>query len=229
MQRVGRVDEQARDEPEGDHEQHGDDELFEQALRVTAFEQEQHRRHRADDEPAHEQRQSEQQVQRDGAADELRQIGGDGDDLGLHEEHEPTGVAHALAQQFRQGFAGDHAEFGGLVLDEHAHDVGQDQHPYQQITVACAGSDVRGHIARIDVGDRGDEGRSQDAGERMAARFPAAVRTALMPCRPNVPVLTVLSIPNVLLVLIILPCRCDHHARFTFLLAFLLAFHTASL
>ena len=42
----------------------------------------------ADHQAADEQRQPEQQIKGDRAADHLGQIGGDGDDLGLHKEHE---------------------------------------------------------------------------------------------------------------------------------------------
>ena len=126
-----------------------------------------HRGGRADHQAADEQRQPEQQIKGDRAADHLGQIRGDGDDLRLHEKHEPSRVAHALPQQFRQALAGDDAELRRLVLNQHAHRVRQHQHPYQQVAVSCAGRDVRRHIARIDIGDRGHERRPQDAGERM--------------------------------------------------------------
>ena len=61
-----------------------------------------HRGDRADDATADEQRQTEQQVQGDRTADHFGQIGGDGDDLSLHEEHEPARVAKPFAQDFRQ-------------------------------------------------------------------------------------------------------------------------------
>ena len=166
--RIRRGDEQARDEAECDHQQQTDDELFEHAVRGALLENQQHRGNRADDAAADEQGQAEQQFQCDRAADHLRQIGGDGDHLRLHEEHEPAGVAQPLAQNLRQAFAGDDAELRGLVLDEHAHAVGQHQHPHQQVAVACAGRDVRRHIARIHVGDGGHERGAENAGERVA-------------------------------------------------------------
>ena len=137
-------------------------------MRGAFFENQQHRRHRADDATADEQRQTEQQFQRDRTADHFRQISGDGDYLSLHEKHETTRVAKPFAQDFRQAFAGDDAEFRGLVLDKHAHAVGQYQHPHQQVAVARARRDVRRHVARIHVCDRRHERGAEDAGERVA-------------------------------------------------------------
>ena len=164
---IRRCDEQSGDESEGDDQQHHDDDAFEQSLRSATLEPQHHRGDRADHQAAREQRQTEQQLQRDRAADHLGQIGGDGDDLRLGEEHEPTGVTHPLPQQLRQRFAGHDAEFRRLILDEHAHRVGEHQHPHQQITVTCARSDVGRHIARIHIGHGRHERRSEDAGERM--------------------------------------------------------------
>lgn len=86
----------------------------------------------------------------------------------MHEEHETARVAKPFAQDFRQAFAGDDAEFRGLVLDKHAHAVGQYQHPHQQVAVARARRDVRRHVARIHVCDRRHERGAEDAGERVA-------------------------------------------------------------
>ena len=61
--RIWRGDEQTGDEAERDHQQQADDELFENAMRGAFFENQQHRRHRADDAAADEQRQAEQQFQ----------------------------------------------------------------------------------------------------------------------------------------------------------------------
>ena len=167
---IRRGHEQARDEPEGDDQQHHDDDPFERGLRPAALEPQHHRGGRADHQAADEQRQAKQQIKGDSAADHLGQIRGDGDDLRLHEKHEPSRVAHTLPQQFRQALAGDDAELRRLVLNQHAHRVRQHQHPYQQVAVSCAGRDVRRHIARIDIGDRSHERRSQDAGARTLPR-----------------------------------------------------------
>ena len=193
--RIWRGDEQAGDETERNHQQQADDQFFENAMRDAFFKNQQHRRHRADDAAADEQRQAEQQFQRDRAADHFRQIGGDGDYLSLHEEHETARVAKPFAQDFRQAFAGDDAEFRGLVLDEHAHAVSQHQHPHQQVAVARARRDVRRHVARIHVCDRRHERGAEDAGERVAVvvgrlcalgRLGVVVRGLLGSCRPCV-------------------------------------------
>ena len=173
---VRRGYEQTRDEAECDNQQHHDDDALECGLCLAALEPQHHRGDCANHQTADEQWKSEQQVQGDGAADHLGQIGGDGDDLGLHEEHETAGIAHTLAQQFRQGFVGHDAEFGGLILDEHAHGVGEHQHPHQQVAVSCAGGDVGRHITRIDVGHGRHERGAKDAGQRMVMRLLIVVR-----------------------------------------------------
>ena len=65
-------------------------------MRLAALEQQQHGRNGADDAAAHEQWHTKQQIQCDGAADDFGEVGGDGDNLGLHEEQEAPGGAHAL-------------------------------------------------------------------------------------------------------------------------------------
>ena len=173
---IRRGHEQTRDKAERDNQQHHDDDALECGLRFAALEPQHHSGDRTDDQAAEEHRQTEKQIQRDGAANHLRQIGGDGDDLGLHEEHEPAGVAHTFAQQLGQGFIGHNTELGGLVLDEHAHSVGEHQHPYQQVAVACAGRDVGGHVAWIHISHSGHERGPQNASERMAMRIFLVVR-----------------------------------------------------
>ena len=61
--RIWRGDEQTGDETERDHQQQADDQFFENAMRGAFFENQQHRRHRADDATTDEQRQTEQQFQ----------------------------------------------------------------------------------------------------------------------------------------------------------------------
>ena len=121
--------------------------------------------------PPGKQRQAEQQIEGDGTADHFGQIGGDGDDLGLHEEHEPTAVAHALAKDFRQALACDDAQLGGLVLDQYAHAVGDYEHPDQQIAISCAGSDVGGHVTRIHIGYGRHESRPENARQCVSVTF----------------------------------------------------------
>ena len=168
--RIRRVDQQAGHETERDNQQQTDDDPFEQSMRAPALESQQQRGDRADDATSDEQRQSEQQVQRNRPADQFGQIGGDGDDLGLGEEQESPRVAHPLSEQLRQRFAGDDAEFGGLVLDEDRHHVRQRQHPHQQIAVPGSRRDVRRHIAWIHIRDGRHECRAEHADEGTSGR-----------------------------------------------------------
>ena len=49
-----------------------------------------------------------------------------------------SGITQTYSVKSGQGFIGHNTELGGLVLDEHAHSVGEHQHPYQQVAVARA-------------------------------------------------------------------------------------------
>ena len=169
--RIRRRYEQSRDEAERNHQQQCDDEFLEHAMRGTLLENQQNRGNHADNAPAGKQRQAEQQIEGDGTADHFGQIGGDGDDLGLHEEHEPTAVAHALAKDFRQALACDDAQLGGLVLDQYAHAVGDYEHPDQQIAISGAGSDVGGHVTRIHIGYGRHESRPENARQCVSVTF----------------------------------------------------------
>ncbi len=204
LHRIRRIDEQARDEAERDHQQQRDDHLLEQTVGRPLLEDQQHRGHRADDAAADEQRQAEQQLQRDRAADHLGQIGGDGDHLRLHEEHVPAGVPQTLAQNLRKTTPRHDAQLGGLVLDEHAHAVRQHQHPHQQVSVGGARSDVRRHVARIDICHGGDERRAEDASERVAVVLVALCLRLLLLLRPRLP----LRLPRLRLLWLRLPWLC---------------------
>ena len=75
--------EQRADQPEQDHPEQAGDGPLERSV-AAALQREQPERHDPGDHPAGEQRDPEQQVQRDRAADHLGQVGGDGHQLGLH-------------------------------------------------------------------------------------------------------------------------------------------------
>jgi hypothetical protein len=56
--------------------------------------------------------------------------------------------------------AGD-ADFRRQVLHDHRHQVRGDDHPHEQEAVLRAAGDVGSEVARIDIGDRGDEGGAE--------------------------------------------------------------------
>ena len=77
--------------------------------------------------------------------------------------HSPnvTGLLEVLAAQLRQVLAGGDAGLGRQVLDEHRHQVRGDDDPQQHVAVLGAARDVGGEVARVDVGDGGDERRAE--------------------------------------------------------------------
>ncbi len=120
-------------------------------------------------------RQSEQQVEAQCPADDLGQIGGDGDHEGLEAVAPGQGLpvavsGEAVAHRLRQGTAGDQAEFGRLVLDHHRHQRGDRQNPHQGVAVPGARAQVGRDVAGIDVGDTGHERRAEHG--RSAGRHP---------------------------------------------------------
>ena len=64
---------------------------------------------------------------------------------------------------------GDDPELGREVLDQHRHHVRQQHDPQQQVAELRAAFDVGGEVARIDVGDRGDERRAEHRDRRAHA------------------------------------------------------------
>ena len=68
------------------------------------------------------------------------------------------------------------SELGGERLEQHRHDIGDDD-PQQLVAMGRAGGDVGRKIAGVEIGDRGDErrpGERQQARERRAGRPRAA-------------------------------------------------------
>ena len=126
--------------------------------------------------PANE-RHVQQQRQADGAAEKLGEIGRHGGNLAdrPHRQHHRT--RKMIAAHFRKVLAGDDAELGGQALEQHGDDVGEQHDPEQAIAVFGAGLDVGGEIARVHIGDRGDDRR---AGKRQrGAQAPALARQHL--------------------------------------------------
>ena len=104
---------------------------------------------------------AEEEIEADGRAEEFGEVGGDGGDLGGDPEADGGGSREVLAAVLRQGEAGDDAQLGGEVLDEHRHGVRPEQDPEQAVAKLRAAEDVGGEVAGVDVGDRGDEGGAE--------------------------------------------------------------------
>ena len=108
-----------------------------------------------------EERDPEQQIEPDGRAQELREVGGHGDDFGQQPERPGQGAGELLPDHLRQAQPGGDTELGGERLHQHRHQVGGEDDPEQQIAELRAALDVGGEVAGIHVGDRGDERRTE--------------------------------------------------------------------
>ena len=108
-----------------------------------------------------------QQRQADGAAEKLGEIGRHGGNLADHPHRQHHRTRKMIAAHFREVLAGDDAELGGQALEQHRDDVGEQHDPEQAIAVFRAGLDVGGEIARVHIGDRGDD-RGTGKGQRGA-------------------------------------------------------------
>ena len=142
-------------------DQQPDDDAFEGALAAPVLGQQQGGGDGDGDQRADDQRQVEEELQGEGPADDLGDVGGHGHQLGLHPVRQPGPAPGAGADQRRQRLPGQPADLGREVLDERGHQGGADQDPQQQVAVAGSGGGVGGDVARVDVGDRGDEGRDR--------------------------------------------------------------------
>jgi hypothetical protein len=117
---------------------------------------------------ARHQRQVEEQLQGDGAAHDLGEVSRDRDRLGLEPVADPHQGRQPVADVRGERAVDDQAELGREVLDKHSHQVGNEDHPDQGVAVAGTGGHVGRDVARIDVGNRRDEGgakENQSAGE----------------------------------------------------------------
>ena len=83
---VRRADEQSGEEADRDDREQADDHGLERPLAVPALQREKGHRDHTDNEAADEERQAEEQVERDRAADHLGEVGGGRDELGLPPE-----------------------------------------------------------------------------------------------------------------------------------------------
>ena len=121
--------------------------------------QQQHVQARDDDRP--QQRNMEQQVEGDGAAQHLGQVAGaDG-----HFAHQPVGPAGPagipVAAALGEVLAGHHAQPGGDDLHEDGHQAGQADHPQQPVLELRAALQVGAPVAGVHVADA-DQNRRPD-------------------------------------------------------------------
>jgi hypothetical protein len=171
--RIGRGDEEPGEEADGDHAEQADDHVLEGTLPEAGLHGEQAHRYGADDDPTHQQRESEQDAQGDRPAHDLGDIRRDRHGLRLQPEQQARAPAQGRPEMVGEGAPGDRAELRREVLDEHRHEVRDHEHPQQQVAMTRARGDVRGDVAGVHVRDGGDEGRAQQA-----QRAPGTARAA---------------------------------------------------
>jgi len=144
---------------EDDPEQGGDREL--EGPKAAALELEDRERDRPGDETGREQGDAEDQVKADRRPEELGHIGRHRHHLGLHPQGPRRPAREQLAAQLGQAVAGGHAELGRQILNDHRHQVGQQDDPQKSVAEPGAGRDIGGEVARVHVDDRGYERRSE--------------------------------------------------------------------
>ena len=103
------------------------------------------------DQAAPHQRNAEKQLQRDGRADDLRQIAGGNGQLAQHPEepHHRPGVM--VPAGLRQVAPGGHAQLDAQVLEQDRHEVGQQDDEQERIAKLRAPRQVGGPIPRVHV------------------------------------------------------------------------------
>ena len=111
-------------------------------------------------------RDAEQQVEPERRADELGEVGRHRDHLGLQPEPDRRGLAGSARGSTSGRFLPVAIpSFAAQRLHEHRHQVRGEHDPEQQVAELRAGGDVGREVARIDVGDRGDERRPEERPE----------------------------------------------------------------
>jgi hypothetical protein len=148
------------EETEGHDEQQRDDRQLELAM-PPLLQGQDPEGNDGGDQPRRQRGHLEQQVQPDRRANELGQVGGDGNDLGLRPQPDRPSPTQVVPGELGKVAAGGHAQLRREVLHEHRHQVGQHDHPDQRVAEPGARFEVGGEVARVDVGHRGDERRPQ--------------------------------------------------------------------
>ena len=147
-------------EPQEHDSQQGRDRQLEAAVALHAQLEDRERDH-ARDHAGEQQRDAEQQVQSERRTEELGDVGGHRDDLGLHPHPPRQRAGIVVADALGKVGVGDDPELRRQVLDQHRHRVGEHHDPQQQEAELGATLEVGGEVARIHIGDRGDERRAE--------------------------------------------------------------------
>ena len=119
------------------------------------------------------QRDAEQQLQRDGGADQLGQVGGADGDLGPEPQRVSDCLGEPLAAQLRQVPPGGDADPHAQCLQQHGHQRRHERHGQQRVAERRSARERRGPVAGVHVADRHQVARPHE-GEQLAEE-PAGV------------------------------------------------------
>ena len=106
---------------------------------------------------AHEQRDVKKQVERDGGADDFRQVAGRDGDLTADPEQDACPARVVIAARLRQVALGHDAEPRRQRLQQDGHEVRHHEDENQLVGEARAAGNVRGPVAGVHVADRDQE------------------------------------------------------------------------
>jgi hypothetical protein len=141
------------------------------AMMILQVQNEQYVEHR--DRHAPGERYAEQQVERDGGANDLRQIAGGDGDLTEHPEREAGGSREVIAAGLSEVATGDDAEFGGEALQQDRHEVRKQDDAEQRVPELRSSGEVSSPVAGVHVADRDEvsgSGKGEDFAEPVRMR-----------------------------------------------------------
>jgi hypothetical protein len=113
------------------------------------------------------QRNAEQQVEADGCAHHLGNVGGDDGNFGEQPQHEGHRLGVSIAAGLRQITARADGQPRRQRLQDDRHDVGEQRHEQQRVAELRAAGDGGGPVARVHITDRDEEPRPHE-GQRLA-------------------------------------------------------------
>ncbi len=152
--------EELRDEAEGDDAEEDKNDLLD-AAHALALRREQQEGVEGGEHDAEHERDAEEQVDADGGAEHLGEVGGDDGELGHDPEQECGRARVLLAAQLGEVRSRDYAHARGEDLQQKCDRVGQHQHPEQLVAEARPALDVGGPVARVQVADGNEEGGAE--------------------------------------------------------------------
>src|SRR4029077_5629028 len=100
-------------------------------------------------------------------------VGGHRYQLGLDPEASRGAARKLLSAHLREVAPGGETELRRQGLDQHRHQIRDEDPPAERVTVLRAAGDVRREVARVDVGDTGDERGSEEGNNAEGPRKPA--------------------------------------------------------